>query len=312
MNGAMLSRLTWRLHLSLPVVLGVTIIAFGILYLTPGDPVEAILGARATSEQKDALRAQLGLDRSFVVQYFTWLGGAITGDFGTSLMTRETVIDTILTRLPYTIQLTFSAFLISILVGIPLGVFAATRQNGWGDHLAMGAVMTLYSTPDFWLALILVLVFAMGLNWLPVSGARGWEHLILPAFALGLPQVGAVARLMRSEMLATLNEEYILTAKAKGLSGMRIVYGHALRNAAVPVVTWLFLALPWLIGGAVVIENIFAWPGMGQLFFQAILRKDFPVIQGLLLIIAILTIMSNILGDIAAGAIDPRIREGRQ
>jgi len=305
------SRLAWRLVLSLPVLIGVTVIAFGILYLTPGDPVEAILGARATEEQKEAMREQLGLDRSFFVQYFTWLGNAMTGDFGTSLMTRQPVSETILTRLPFTIQLTLSAFLISIVIGIPLGIFAATRQNGLGDHLTMGTVMTLYSTPDFWLALVLTLIFAMTLGWLPVSGARGWEFLILPALALGLPQVGAVARLMRSEMLATLNDEYILTAKAKGLSGRRIVYGHALRNASVPVVTWLFLALPWLIGGAVVIENIFAWPGMGQLFFQAILRKDFPVIQGLLLLIAVLTILSNILGDVVAGAIDPRIREER-
>lgn len=307
----MLGRLTWRLVLSLPVILGVTVIAFGILYLTPGDPVEAILGARATEAQKEAMRAQLGLDRSFLVQYFTWMGGVLSGDFGTSLMTRAPVIDTIGARLPYTLQLTLSAFAISIFLGIPLGIFAATHQNGLGDHLTMGAVMVLYSTPEFWLAMVLVLVFAMGLGWLPVSGARSWQHLVLPALALGLPQVGAVARLMRAEMLATLRDEYVLTARAKGLGRMRIVYGHVLRNAAVPVVTWLFLALPWLIGGAVVIENIFAWPGMGQLFFQAIMRKDFPVIQGLLLLIALLTVLSNILGDLAAGAIDPRIAEGK-
>lgn len=307
----MLGRLGWRLLLSVPVILGVTVIAFGILHLTPGDPVEAILGARATDAQKDAMRVQLGLDRSFLAQNGTWLGQVLTGDFGTSLMTRTPVLDTIASRVPYTLQLTLTAFAISIVLGIPLGVFAATHQNGPGDHLAMGGVMLLYSTPEFWLALVLVLVFAMNLQWLPVSGARGWEHLVLPALALGLPQVGAVARLMRAEMLATLRDEYVLTARAKGLGRLRITYGHVLRNAAVPVVTWLFLALPWLIGGAVVIENIFAWPGMGQLFFQAILRKDFPVIQGLLLLIALLTVLSNILGDAAAGAIDPRIREGR-
>lgn len=307
----MLGRLAWRLVLSIPVILGVTVIAFAILHLTPGDPVEAILGARATEAQKDAMRVQLGLDRPFFIQYVTWLRGVLGGDLGTSLMTRAPVVDTISVRLPYTLQLTLSAFAISIVVGVPIGVFAATHQNGLADHLTMGAVMVLYSTPEFWLALVLVLVFAMGLGWLPVSGARSWQHLILPALALGLPQVGAVARLMRAEMLATLRDEYVLTARAKGLGRLRIVYFHVLRNAAVPVVTWLFLALPWLIGGAVVIENIFAWPGMGQLFFQAILRKDFPVIQGLLLLIAILTVLSNILGDLAASAIDPRISEGR-
>lgn len=307
----MLGRLVWRLVLSAPVILGVSVIAFGILHLTPGDPVDAILGARASDAQKLAMRAELGLDRSFPAQYATWLGNVLTGDFGTSLMTRMPVLDTIGARVPYTLQLTLSAFAISILLGIPLGVFAATHQNGLGDHLTMGGVMLLYSTPEFWLAMVLVLVFAMGLGWLPVSGARSWQHLVLPALALGLPEVGAVARLMRAEMLATLRDEYVLTARAKGLGPLHITYRHVLRNAAVPVVTWLFLALPWLIGGAVIIENIFAWPGMGQLFFQAILRKDFPVIQGLLLLIALLTVLSNILGDIAAGAIDPRIREGR-
>ncbi len=307
----MLGRLLWRLVLSLPVIFGVTVIAFAILYLTPGDPVDAILGIRATEAQKDALRAELGLDRPFFVQYASWLGGVLGGDFGTSLMTRSPVLDTIWARVPYTLQLTLSAFLISIVLGIPLGIFAATRQNGLGDHLTMGVVMLLYSTPEFWLALILVLVFAIGLQWFPVSGARGWTHLVLPAFALGLPQVGAVARLMRAEMLATQRDDYVLTARAKGLAPLRVTYVHVLRNAAVPVVTWLFLALPWLIGGAVVIENIFAWPGMGQLFFQAIMRKDFPVIQGLLLMIAVLTILSNILGDVVAATIDPRIQDDR-
>ncbi len=307
----MLARLIWRLLLSIPVILGVTVVAFLILYLTPGDPVEAILGTRATEEQRMALRTELGLDRPLMLQYFGWLGAVLTGDLGTSIMTRTPVIDTIAARLPYTLLLTGTAFAISVVVGIPVGIYAATRQNRPGDHLSMGASMMLYSTPDFWLALMLTIVFAIGLKWLPVSGARGWEHLVLPALALGLPQIGAVARLMRAEMLATLHDEYVLTARAKGLSRGRIVYGHVLRNALVPVVTWLFLALPWLFGGAVVIENIFAWPGTGQLMFQAILRKDFPVIQALLLLIAVLTVLSNLLGDMAAAAIDPRIREER-
>ena len=307
----MLTTFLWRLVLSIPVILGVTVIAFLILYLTPGDPVDAILGPRATDEARAAMRATLGLDRPVALQYLHWLGGALTGDFGTSVMTQTPVVDTIGARLPYTLLLTGTAFAISILIGIPLGILAARHQNRALDHVSMGAAMTLYSTPDFWLALMLTIVFAVGLGWFPVSGARGWEHLVLPALALGLPQVGAVARLMRAEMLGTMRDEYVLTARAKGLSDGRVVYGHVLRNAAVPVVTWLFLALPWLFGGAVVIENIFAWPGMGQLMFQAILRKDFPVIQALLLIIAVLTVLSNLAGDAAAAAIDPRIREGQ-
>jgi len=170
--------------------------------------------------------------------------------------------------------------------------------------------MVFYSTPDFWLGLILTLIFAITLKWLPVSGARSWDAIILPTLALGLPQVGAVARLMRAEVLQTMRSEFALTARAKGVSARGVMWGHVLRNASVPVVTYIFLALPWLIGGAVVIEEIFAWPGMGQLMLQAILRKDFPVIQALLLIIALLTVISSVLGDLAAAAIDPRIREG--
>ncbi|MCX7643838.1 MAG: ABC transporter permease [Rhodobacteraceae bacterium] len=306
----MLIRLLWRLLAAVPVVIGVTLIAFLILHLTPGDPVEAILGARATDEARAALAAELGLDRPLPVQYLAWLGRALTGDFGTSIMTRTGVLETIGARLPYTLWLTGSAFAIGLALGIPLGLYAATRQNRPGDHLAMGAAMALYSTADFWLALMLTIVFAIWLRWLPVSGARGWEHLVLPALALGLPQVGAVARLMRAETIAALREDYVLTARAKGLAPGAVLRGHVLRNALVPVVTWAFLALPWLIGGAVVIEQVFAWPGMGQLMYQAILRKDFPVIQALLLFIALLTVLSNILGDLAAAAIDPRIREG--
>jgi ABC-type dipeptide/oligopeptide/nickel transport system permease component len=307
----MLATFLWRLLLAIPVILGVTVVAFLILFLTPGDPTEAILGARSTEEQRMALRIALGLDRNFALQYVDWLGNVLTGDFGTSIMTRTPVLQVIGARLPYTLALTGVGFALSVMIGIPLGVFAALRQNKLADHLGMGGAMVLYSTPDFWLALMLTLVFAVWLKWVPVSGARGVTYLILPALALGLPQVGAVARLMRAEMLETLNEEYVLTARAKGVPRGRIVRTHVLRNAALPVVTWLFLALPWLIGGAVVIENIFAWPGMGQLMFQAIMRKDFPVIQALLLIIATLTVIFSILGDVVAALIDPRIRSAQ-
>jgi ABC-type dipeptide/oligopeptide/nickel transport system permease component len=300
-----------RALFSLPIILGVTVVAFLILFLTPGDPVEAILGSRATDAMKAEMRAELGLDRPVIVQYLNWIGDVATGDFGTSLITRAPVLEAIGTRLPYTLALTGSAFLIAVILGIPLGILAALNQNSLPDHAGMGLAMVLYSTPDFWLGMILTLFFAITFKWFPVSGARGWDSLVLPALALGLPQVGAVARLMRAEMLEVMRDEYVMTARAKGLSERRIVMRHVLRNAAVPVVTWLFLALPWLIGGAVVIENTFAWPGMGQLMLQAILRKDFPVIQALLLMIAVLTVFFNILGDVAAATIDPRIREGQ-
>lgn len=297
-----------RLLFSVPVILGVTLIAFLILYLTPGDPVTLMLGARSTPEARAEMRAQLGLDQPVPVQYARWLFNILHGDFGTSIITKQPVVDSIGSRLPYTLTLTLTAFLSSILIGVPLGIFAAFKQNTPGDHISMGAAMVFYSTPDFWLGLMFTLVFSLTLKWLPVSGAYEAKSLILPALTLGLPQVGTIARLMRAEMLEVMHDEYVLTARAKGVSEWSIMFKHVLRNAAIPVLVFLFLALPWLIGGAVVIENIFAWPGMGQLMFQAILRKDFPVIQALLLIIACLTVLFNLLGDIASGFLDPRIR----
>lgn len=297
-----------RLFFSLPIILGVTLIAFLILYLTPGDPVDAMLGARSTPETRAEMRQQLGLDQPVPVQYMRWLVNILQGDFGKSIITKQPVSESITSRLPYTLTLTLTAFLGSILFGIPLGILAAFKQNTAIDHTSMGAAMFFYSTPDFWLGLMLTLIFSLTLKWLPVSGAHDANSLILPALTLGLPQIGTIARLMRAEMLEVMQDEYVLTARAKGVAEWVILFKHVLRNAAIPVLVFLFLALPWLIGGAVVVENIFAWPGMGQLMFQAILRKDFPVIQALLLIIACLTVLFNLLGDVFAGLLDPRIR----
>jgi len=297
-----------RLTFALPVVLGVTVIAFLILYLTPGDPVDILLGARATPEARAALRAQLGLDEPIVVQYGRWLFNVLRGDFGVSLITRQSVAATIVARVPYTLALTLTAFLGAVFLGIPLGALTAVRQNTLADHVGMSAALFFYSIPDFWLGLMLTLVFSLTLHWLPVSGAYEPASLVLPALTLGLPQIGSIARLMRAETLEALREEYVLTARAKGVAEWIILFKHVLRNAAIPVMVLLFLALPWLISGSVVIESIFAWPGMGQLMVQAILRKDFPVIQALLLIIACLTVLFNLLGDLVAGLLDPRIR----
>lgn len=297
-----------RLIFSIPIILGVTLIAFMILYLTPGDPVINLLGNRATPEEQAALRKELGLDQPVLVQYGRWLVNVIQGDFGKSILSKQPVMAEIKNRLPYTLQLTLTAFLSSILIGIPIGLLAGVKQNTAIDHISMGIAMFFYSIPDFWLGLMLTLIFSLTLQWLPVSGAYEPKSLILPALTLGLPKIGSIARLMRAEMLEVMREEYTLTARAKGLSEWIIIFKHVLRNAVIPVMVMLFLALPWLISGAVVIETIFAWPGMGQLMYQAILRKDFPVIQALLLIIAFLTVLFNLLGDVFAGLLDPRIR----
>jgi len=236
------------------------------------------------------------------------LFNVLRGDFGVSLITRQSVAATIVARVPYTLALTLTAFLGAVFLGIPLGALTAVRQNTLADHVGMSAALFFYSIPDFWLGLMLTLVFSLTLHWLPVSGAYEPASLVLPALTLGLPQIGSIARLMRAETLEALREEYVLTARAKGVAEWIILFKHVLRNAAIPVMVLLFLALPWLISGSVVIESIFAWPGMGQLMVQAILRKDFPVIQALLLIIACLTVLFNLLGDLVAGLLDPRIR----
>lgn len=304
----MLKYVLKRLSFSIPIILGVTLIAFLILYLTPGDPVDIMLGSRATLEAKAEMRAQLGLDKPIPVQYGIWLSNILRGDFGTSLISKQPVAKSIANRLPYTLALTLTALLLSVIIGIPVGVLAAIKQNTPIDHVSMAAAMFFYSVPNFWLGLMLILIFSLTLHWLPVSGAYEWKSLILPALALGLPQIGSIARLMRAETLEVKREEYVLTARAKGVPEWIVIFKHILRNAAIPVIVVLFLALPWLIGGSVVIETIFAWPGMGQLMYQAILQKDFPVIQALLLIIAFLTVSFNLLGDVVAGLMDPRIR----
>ena len=211
-------------------------------------------------------------------------------------------------RMPYTLELTATALAISLLIGIPIGVISAVKQYTPIDHISMAVALFWLSMPGFWLGLMLMLLFGLRLGWLPISGASGFNSLILPALTLGLPEIGLIARLMRSEMLEVLRDDYVMTARAKGLKEFLVMYKHALRNAIISVIVYLFLQLPWLISGAVVVETVFAWPGMGRLLYKAILSKDFPIVQGVILIIAILTILCNLLGDLVTGLLDPRIR----
>jgi peptide/nickel transport system permease protein len=297
-----------RLLLSLPVIIGVTLIVFTILHLTPGDPVRIMAGLRASEEQVQVIRTRLGLDRSILEQYVRWLGHVSQGDLGTSIAGKRPVVQMIGERLPFTLRLAVLSLVISVLVGIPLGILAAVKHHRAVDHLiTFGALFSL-SVPSFWLGLMLILLFGLWLRWTPISGAQGMASLVLPAATLALPQIGILARLMRTEMLEVLQADYIKTARAKGLHPLWITYRHALRNALIPVTVLIFLSLPWLISGAVVVETIFAWPGMGRLMVQALTQKDFPVVQGLLLIIALATILANLLGDIVTAMLDPRIQ----
>lgn len=298
-----------RLLLCVPVVIGVTLLVFAILHLTPGDPVRIMVGTRTPEEQVAAIRTQLGLDRPIFQQYARWLGRAVQGDLGISIAAKRPVAQLIREQLPFTLQLAVTALSIGTVLGVLLGVWAAVKHNTWVDQMITLAALFWFSMPGFWLGLMLMLVFGLWLRWTPISGYRGSGALILPTLTLALPQMGALARLVRSEMLDVLHEEYIRTAHGKGVHPLGVLYRHALRNALIPVTVLIFLGLPWLLGGAVVVETIFAWPGMGRLMYQALTQKDFPVVQGLLLFIALATVLTNLLGDVVTALLDPRIEQ---
>ncbi len=269
-----------------------------------------MLPPRATQEDIRRLQEKYGLDKPIYIQYFIWIKQMFQGNFGTSISvsTGQNVSVLIMNRLPYTLALTITALCISLIIGIPTGVISAKRPHSRTDYATTLLSFFWLSMPSFWLGLLFMLFFGLHLRILPISGASGVKSLILPAFTLGLPQIGSVTRLMRSEMLEVKREEFIKACIAKGLKERTILYVHLLRNAIIPVVVLQFLYLPWLIGGSVVVETVFAWPGMGRLLFQAIIAQDYPIVQAVILIIAILTAVSNFLGDIISALLDPRIR----
>lgn len=297
-----------RLLSGVLVVLCVTVIIFAIMQAMPGDPVEMVTDVRVAPEKLAEIKAQWGLGKPPVLQYFYWLGNILQGNLGTSISTSQSVGYLIQQRLPYTLMLTGAALALEYLLAIPLGLLAAVRKNGVADKLLTVVTIVLWSMPGFWLGVLFMLVFSIQLNLLPISGYQGLISLILPAITLALPNMAQIFRLTRSEVLDVLDEKYVVTAYAKGISKGKILVRHVLRNALIPVTITFFLSLPWLIGGSVVVEKVFAWPGMGQLLWTAISKQDFPIVQGVVLIIAILTVVCNLIGDLIAGILDPRIR----
>ncbi len=298
-----------RLLASIPVILGVSLLVFSVLHLLPGDPVAIMLGESAASPERIAeLKAQLGLDDPLPLQYARFLGNALRGDLGRSIRSNRPVLDEIREQAPNTIQLTIAGLGLAVLVGIVLGVLAGRYQNSWIDHLSMLVALLGVSMPSFWMGLLLIFFFALQLGWRPATGQGGLHRLVLPAFTLGVHAMAIIARLTRSNMVEVLGQEYVTTARAKGLSESAVLVGHALRNALVPVLTIVGLQFGTLLGGAVVIETVFARQGMGRLAVEAILAKDFPVVQGVVLVAAVLYVLINLLVDIAYGVIDPRIR----
>jgi peptide/nickel transport system permease protein len=289
------------------VAFGVVTLVFAALRMS-GDPAATMLPGDASVDELVALRHALGLDQPLAVQYVRFLGGALTGDFGTSLRHQEPAMGLVLERLPATLELAFAALLLSVAVALPLGIVAALQRGRLLDMLAMAFAVVGQATPYFWMGIMLILVFAVELQWVPTSGRGGLERLILPAVTLGTHFMAVLARLTRTSMLEVLGQNYVVTARAKGLTERAVVLVHALKNAAVPVVTLIGLQFGTLLGGAVVTETIFAWPGVGRLAVQSIFVRDYPVVQAGVFVLALSFVAINLLVDLLYGWLDPRTR----
>ena len=299
-----------RVGSALIVIFGVCTLVFLLLHLVPGDPVDAMLGESARPADRAALRASLGLDQPLLEQYTRYLVGLARLDLGQSFQDQRPVSTVLAERLPATLQLAAAALLLALVLAIPLGVLAAKHRGGPIDGAAMGFSLLGISLPNFWLGPLLILVFSLWLGWTPVSGNDGAVSLVLPAITLGTGLAAVLARMVRASVLEVLGEDYIRTARAKGLSEAAVLRRHALRNAWLPVLTLVGLQLGGVLGGAVITETVFAWPGVGSLLVESIQSRDYPVVQGCVLLISVLYVLVNALTDLAYVRIDPRIRLG--
>jgi peptide/nickel transport system permease protein len=297
-----------RLLLTIPVLFGVATLVFSLIHLVPGDPVQAMLGESASPQDISELRGRLGLDRPLLVQYGAFLEGVARGDLGASLRTNQTVTSAIAERLPATLELAFAAMFVAILISIPLGIVAAVRAGTHVDHAATTLALVGISMPNFWLGPLLAILFSVTLGWLPVSGRGTAAHLVLPAITLGAPLAAVIARMTRASVIEELRELYVLAARARGVSRARAVLRHAFRNSLIPIVTVLGLQFGAVLTGAVITETIFAWPGVGRLLIQSISFRDYPLVQGCILLIAVTYVTMNLLTDLTYGFLDPRIR----
>ena len=333
----MLLFLLRRLGLLVPTFLGVTAIAFALIHLIPGDPLELLAGERGIDPERHArMLHELGFDQPLWRQYLDYIGAVVQGNLGTSLITRQPVLDEFMTLFPATLELSLAAMLFAVLLGLPAGILAAVKRGAVLDHTVMGVSLTGYSMPIFWWALLLILLFSVQLGWTPVSGRIAVEfyiepvtglllidtllagdyeafrsavrHLILPAIVLGTIPLAVIARMTRSALLEVIREDYIRVARAKGLSPLRVIGVHALRNALIPVVTVIGLQVGTLLAGAILTETLFAWPGIGKWLIDSINRRDYPAVQGGILLVASVVMLVNLLVDLLYGLINPRIR----
>jgi peptide/nickel transport system permease protein len=298
-----------RLLLAIPVLLGVSALTFLMLHLVPGDPVAAMFigqgGAKA--EQLEAVREQLGLNDPLPVQYVRYMGNVLQGDLGRSIRTNEPVAEMIRRNFPQTLQLTLASMGVAIVLGVSLGVIAAVKRGRLVDNVVMLIALAGVSMPSFWLGLLLISVFSIWLGWFPIIGGSGWRGLALPAMALGFAAAAIIARMVRSSLLEVLGENYVVTARAKGLTEQRVIVRHALRNAAIPVITIVGLQFGGLLAGAVIVEQVFSRQGLGRMLVSALQSRDFPVAQGGVLFVAVVYVLVNLLVDLLYGVVDPRI-----
>ena len=304
MAGFLLS----RLFSAALVVAGVTCIVFFLIHLVPGDPVEVMLGEAAQPADREALREALGLNQPLLVQLGGFFGDLLRLDLGASLYSKQPIIDMLAERIPATAELAVAGLIVAMVIALPLGVIAALRHDTLWDTAAMGFSLGGISIPNFWMGPLLILVFSLWLGWLPVSGREGPASLVLPALTLGTAMAAILSRMVRATLLEVLGSDYIRTARAKGLTERSVVFGHALRNAFLPIVTLLGLQLGTLLGGAVITEIVFSWPGLGQLTIEAIHRRDYPVLQICVLLISLSYVVVNTLTDMAYSWLDPRVR----
>lgn len=304
----MLRYLTLRLFSAALVILGVTSLVFLLLHLVPGDPVEVMLGESASPADRTALRAALGLDLPLWQQWFNYLGQLLQFDLGTSLHSKRPITDMLVERIPMTALLGVASLLAALALALPIGILSALFHNQLADRAAMMFALAGIAIPNFWLGPLLILVFSFWLGWLPVSGVNGAASLVLPALTLGTALAALQSRMIRTALLEELNKDYVRAARARGLEEYRVIIRHALRNALLPVTTVLGLQLGALLTGAVVTEQIFSWPGVGQLLIDSIQRRDYPVVQACILFISLTYVLVNLVTDLTYGVLDPRIR----
>ncbi len=308
----MLKYIGRRLLMLIPVLLGVTFIVFSIMYMTPGDPAQLILGESAPPEAVAELRTDMGLDDPFIVQYGRFIKNAVQGDFGKSYTTKRDVFSEIFARFPNTLKLAGVGVALAIAIGIPVGIISATRQYSFIDSASMIGALLGVSMPNFWLGLMMILLFSVNLGWLPSSGSETMKHIILPAITLGTGSAAIITRMTRSSMLEVIRQDYIRTARAKGVAEKKVINKHALKNALIPVITVVGLQFGYLLGGAVLTETVFSWPGVGRLLVEAIRQKDTPTVLASVVFMATTFSFVNLLVDVLYAYVDPRIKSQYQ